>query len=66
MDAIKSVENEVDKVLRLFSTCRGICSSKIDQLIETVERSKQELINLTSRKYIFPKICRKICYQNLF
>lgn len=53
MDAIKSVENEVDKVLRLFSTCRGICNNKIDQLIATVEKSKQEIINSTSRKYFY-------------
>lgn len=51
MDAIKSVENEVDKVLDMFSTCRGSCNGKIDQLVATVEKSKQELINSTSRKY---------------
>lgn len=43
MDAIKNVENEVDKVLRLFSTCRDSCSSKIDQLIEIVEKAKQDV-----------------------
>lgn len=52
MDAIKNVENEVDKVLRLFSTCRETCNSKIDQLINIVEKSKLELNNLTNRKYI--------------
>lgn len=51
MDAIKSVENEVDKVLRLFSTCKENCNGKIDQLINIVEKSKQELLNSTDRKY---------------
>jgi translation initiation factor 2B subunit (eIF-2B alpha/beta/delta family) len=51
MDAIKSVENEVDKVLRLFATCRESCNSKIDQLIESVEKAKQEIDRLSTRKY---------------
>lgn len=51
MEAIKSVEYEVDKVLRLFSTCRDNCNIKIDQLIETVEKAKQEIIKSTERKY---------------
>lgn len=51
MEAIKSVENEVDKVLRLFSDCRDKCTNTIDQLIDIVEKSKQEMIKLTERKY---------------
>lgn len=43
MDAIKNVENEVDKVLRLFTTCRDSCNSKIDQLIEIVEKARQDI-----------------------
>lgn len=48
MDAIKNVENEVDKVLRLFATCRNSCNSKIDQLMEIIEKAKQDLNYLAS------------------
>lgn len=51
MDAIKSVENEVDKVLRLFSTCKDSCGNKIDQLIELVEKTTQEIERLSTRKF---------------
>lgn len=51
MEAIKSVEYEVDKVLRLFLTCRDNCNNKIDQLIETVEKAKQEIMKSTERRY---------------
>lgn len=65
MDAIKSVENEVDKVLDMFSTCRGSCNGKIDQLIATVEKSKQELLNSTSRKYLgLETICSYYFYSS--
>ena len=53
MDAIKSVENEVDKVLRLFSDCRDSCNNKINQLIELVERAKENVDSTSSRKYLF-------------
>uniref|UniRef100_A0A6G1SEN6 Protein RMD5 A n=1 Tax=Aceria tosichella TaxID=561515 RepID=A0A6G1SEN6_9ACAR len=48
MEALKSVENEVDKVLRLFSTCRDSCNNKIDQLIQTVEQAKKDIDRLSS------------------
>lgn len=51
MDAIKSVENEVDKVLRLFSTCKETCDNKIDHLIKLVEKNKQEIANSSNCKY---------------
>jgi len=52
MTAITNVENEVDKVLRLFSACRDNCNNKINQLIDIVEESKQELINLSDCKLL--------------
>ena len=51
MDAIKGVESEVDKVLRLFSTCRDSCNNKIDQLIQSVEQAKKDIEALSSRKF---------------
>lgn len=51
MEAIKSVENEVDKVVRLFSSCKENCDNEIDNLIKVVKEAKQELESLTSRKY---------------
>lgn len=50
MDAIKGVENEVDKVLRLFSTCRDTCNNQIDQLIQSVEQAKKDIDRLSSCK----------------
>lgn len=51
MDALKSVENEVDKVLRLFSNCRDNNDTKIDHLIEMLKKAKQDIDKQTIRKY---------------
>lgn len=51
MDAIKNVEAEVDKVLRLFSSYRGVCENEIDKAIEFVETSKRELNALANGEY---------------
>lgn len=48
MDAIRSVETEVDNVLRLFSNCKQNCSSEIDKLLEMVDQSRQELDSLAT------------------
>lgn len=48
MDAIKNVENEVDRVLRLFTNCKDNCHSQIDQLLDLVDKSQKEIENLTT------------------
>lgn len=50
MDAIKSVENEVDKVLRLFSSCRDNNDRKIEHLIDLLQKAKQDIEKQTNRK----------------
>lgn len=50
MDAIKEVENEVDKVSRLFRSCLDSSKSKIDQLVESVEKTRRDFNELTCGK----------------
>lgn len=51
MDAVKSVENEVDKVSRLFSDCRNSCAIRIDQSAELLEKLKRDLVANMSCEY---------------
>ena len=52
MDAITSVENEVDKVLRLFSDCREFCNKQFDQLIELLRKTMVDIDESSDSKYL--------------
>lgn len=50
MDAIKSVENEVDKVLTSFETCLDSSNNKIDEILNIVNTSRWKINNETKGK----------------
>lgn len=51
MDAIKSVDNEVDKVLTSFESCLESSNNKIDEILNIVNTSKWKINNETKGKH---------------
>lgn len=69
MEAIEEVEIEVEKVISSFSNYREICDNEIDNVLQSVEKTKYELnilsnpnqIDLDTRQTeIIQKICDKV------